>query len=62
MLGFGILYTVGIIKSYIVLLFVCIYSVYKTGFKSGPHGRPPVGNGGGTILKVGGPVLEKVDD
>ena len=22
---------------------ICLYIVYKTSFKSGPHGRPPVG-------------------
>ena len=22
---------------------ICLYSVYKTCFKSGPHGRPPIG-------------------
>ena len=39
----SLVYAVGVMKSYIVLLFVCIYSVYKTCFQSGPHGRPPIG-------------------
>ena len=30
--GFGILYIIGIIKSYIVLLFVCIYIVFSLLF------------------------------
>ena len=28
---------------YCVIICLYIYSVYKTCFQSGPHGRPPIG-------------------